>query len=286
MNHGPAPSVEIHTMSSPQRALFAFLIAGLMAAVYMQAGHDPRTSPARHVVLSDPQGDTAPHASSTDVDAEIEITQDFEVAVSPFEAISFNSTIGIGATAQGRFGGRFGGRRGAQERYAATPTTGFTRTADDPAVTFAADVDTGSYSNLRRMLIRERRRPPRDAVRIEELVNYFPYPDIGPSTDDPIAVNAEITICPWAPKHRLARVTVSTAAINLGNRPAANLVFLIDVSGSMSAANKLPLLKQAMRLLVDQLSGRDRVSVVVYACLLYTSPSPRDLSTSRMPSSA
>ncbi|MCP5531243.1 MAG: VWA domain-containing protein [Opitutaceae bacterium] len=150
------------------------------------------------------------------------------------------------------------------EDYAHTPETGFIRVADQPLSTFSADVDTASYANVRRFL-NEGRLPPPDAVRIEELLNYFPYTYVHPTGLTPFAATLEVASAPWAPEHRLVRIGLKGREISTAARPAANLVFLLDVSGSMNAANKLPLVKQAMRLLVDRLRPDDRVAIVTYA---------------------
>ncbi|MCB1637134.1 MAG: von Willebrand factor type A domain-containing protein, partial [Xanthomonadales bacterium] len=136
--------------------------------------------------------------------------------------------------------------------------------ADQPLSTFSADVDTASYANVRRFL-NEGRLPPPDAVRIEELLNYFPYTYVHPTGLTPFAATLEVASAPWAPEHRLVRIGLKGREISTAARPAANLVFLLDVSGSMNAANKLPLVKQAMRLLVDRLRPDDRVAIVTYA---------------------
>ncbi|MDX2036141.1 MAG: VWA domain-containing protein, partial [Isosphaeraceae bacterium] len=130
--------------------------------------------------------------------------------------------------------------------------------------TFAIDVDTGSYPMVRRFL-EQGQAPPKDAVRIEEMLNYFPYGDPGPKDGKPFAFNIEIADCPWNSRNRLARIGIKAQSIDPADRPPSNLVFLIDVSGSMSDLNKLPLLKAGMKLLVDQLSENDRVSIVTYA---------------------
>lgn len=134
----------------------------------------------------------------------------------------------------------------------------------DALSTFSIDVDTASYTNLRRMIL-EGRPVPRDAVRIEECVNYFDYKYAGPQGDGPFAVHGNLATCPWKEDHLLARVAIKGKEIPNNARPASNLVFLIDVSGSMQSPDKLPLLKRSMRLLVDQLDERDRVAMVVYA---------------------
>ncbi len=134
----------------------------------------------------------------------------------------------------------------------------------DPLSTFSIDVDTASYSNVRRM-IREGREIPKDAVRIEECINAFSYHYEQPKGDAPFAVSATLAACPWAPAHQLVRVSIKGREIEKNQRPASNLVFLIDVSGSMQSPDKLPLLKQSMATLVEQLDERDRVAIVVYA---------------------
>ncbi len=134
----------------------------------------------------------------------------------------------------------------------------------NPLSTFSIDVDTASYANVRRYL-NQATRPPADAVRIEELVNYFAYDYPKPQGPDPFAVNLETARCPWDPNHRLVRIGLKGREVEVNKRPPSNLVFLIDVSGSMMDLDKLPLLKAGMKLLVDQLGENDRVAIVVYA---------------------
>jgi Ca-activated chloride channel homolog len=136
----------------------------------------------------------------------------------------------------------------------------------DPQSTFSIDVDTASYSNIRRFL-NQNSLPPADAVRIEEMLNYFPYNDAPPSnaSPDPFAVHTEVAACPWNTNHRLVRIGIAARPIDQSRRPASNLVFLIDVSGSMDQPNKLPLVKWGLQRLVEQLGENDRVAIVVYA---------------------
>lgn len=134
----------------------------------------------------------------------------------------------------------------------------------NPLSTFAIDVDTASYSNVRRFL-NEGQLPPKDAVRIEELVNYFHYQYPQPTGEHPIGVTADVAGCPWNSEHRLVRIALQAQRIEAEKLPPRRLTFLIDVSGSMNAPNRLPLVKQALGLLVEQLTERDRVAVVVYA---------------------
>ncbi len=140
----------------------------------------------------------------------------------------------------------------------------FLAVARNPLSTFSIDVDTASYSNVRRFLT-EGRLPPAGAVRIEELINYFTYDDPPPQDDVPFSVNIEVAECPWNADHRLARIGLKGREVPREERPTSNLVFLIDVSGSMDEANKLPLVKSGLKLLVEQLDERDRVAIVVYA---------------------
>lgn len=149
------------------------------------------------------------------------------------------------------------------ESYAPVLESAFQDPQHAPLSTFGLDVDTASYANVRRF-IEQGQLPPRDAVRIEELLNAFAYSDPPPAAaDQPFAVGVELADCPWAPAHRLARIAV--AATPGGRRPPCNLVFLVDVSGSMDARNKLPLVKTSLQLLTTQLREEDRVAIVTYA---------------------
>lgn len=150
------------------------------------------------------------------------------------------------------------------EAYAYQPETGFVEVAQNPLSTFAIDVDTASYANVRRFLNQDQR-PPADAVRIEELLNYFPYRYAPPVGADPLGVTLEVAAAPWAPDRRLVRVGLKAREVSTGERPAANLVFLLDVSGSMNHPNKLPLVQESLRLLVARLRPDDRVAIVTYA---------------------
>jgi len=150
------------------------------------------------------------------------------------------------------------------EAYAYQADNDFLDVAGNPLSTFSIDVDTTSYANMRRFL-RDGQRPPRDAVRIEELVNYFPYRYAGPKDKTPFAASMEVANAPWNPAHRLVRIGLKGREISEAERPALNLVFLLDVSGSMDMPNKLPLVKDSMRLLVEKLKPTDRVAIAVYA---------------------
>lgn len=151
------------------------------------------------------------------------------------------------------------------DRYPALAENRFVTVAGQAALsTFGVDVDTASYAIVRKYLSMGMF-PPANAVRLEELVNYFRYQDKAPDRDDPFAVTVELAECPWQPKHRLARIGLKASPIANDRRPPSNLVFLIDVSGSMNEPNKLPLVKASLRLLVNQLGENDRVAMVVYA---------------------
>ncbi len=140
----------------------------------------------------------------------------------------------------------------------------FLEVLKNPLSTFSIDVDVASYSNMRRF-INENQLPPPDAIRIEELINYFTYDYPQPAAEHPFSINTEIAACPWKAEHRLLQIGLQGKKMKLENLPPSNLVFLLDVSGSMEAPNKLPLLKASFRLLVNQLRKEDRVSIVVYA---------------------
>ncbi|MGI9448301.1 MAG: YfbK domain-containing protein, partial [Pirellulales bacterium] len=151
-----------------------------------------------------------------------------------------------------------------RETYAAITENPLRDPMREPLSTFSVDVDTASYANVRRFL-NSGRRPPKNAVRIEELINYFSYDDPAPTGDDPFAVSLEAAASPWHADRLVVRIGLKAKDIDRGERPAGNLVFLVDVSGSMSAANKLPLVKQSLKMLVRELSANDRISLVTYA---------------------
>ena len=151
-----------------------------------------------------------------------------------------------------------------QEVFSPIVDNPFVPTRVDRQSTFSIDVDTASYANVRRFLA-QNTMPPRDAVRVEELLNYVPYDDAPPpaSSPDPFAVHVEVAACPWDAGHRLARVGIAAKPIDQSRRPPSNLVFLIDVSGSMD--EELPMIQWGLAQLVEQLNENDRVAIVVYA---------------------
>jgi Ca-activated chloride channel homolog len=153
---------------------------------------------------------------------------------------------------------------GNTEAYARIEDNRFLPAFANPVSTFSVDVDAASYSNVRRFLS-QGAMPPADAVRLEEMVNYFSYTYPDRTGKHPFAVATDVGPCPWAPEHRLVRIGLQARKIATRDLPPSNLVFLIDVSGSMQSWDKLPLVKQAFRALVNELRPQDRVAIVVYA---------------------
>jgi len=150
------------------------------------------------------------------------------------------------------------------EGYAPINENGYRNAKNNPLSTFSIDVDNASYSNIRRF-INNGSMPPADAVRIEEMINYFRYNYPEHEGEHPFSVYTEVAVCPWNQKHQLLQVGLRGKSIDKSSLPPSNLVFLIDVSGSMNSPNKLPLLKSAFGLLVNELRPQDHVAIVVYA---------------------
>ena len=155
-------------------------------------------------------------------------------------------------------------RREPGEQYERLPDNPVQRVAETPVSTFGVDVDTGSYANVRRFL-NQGSLPPEGAVRLEEMVNYFPYHYALPSDGSPFGVTTEVAATPWNPHTQLLRIGIRASDRAVADLAPANLVFLVDVSGSMDRREGLPLVKSTLKLLVDQLREQDRVSLVVYA---------------------
>lgn len=150
------------------------------------------------------------------------------------------------------------------EEYSYISENGYKNVMEEPLSTFSIDVDTAAYSNVRRM-IRNGENIPADAVRIEEMINYFDYDYPEPEGDDPFSVTTEYSECPWNPENRLLMIGLQAKEIDFDNRPASNFVFLLDVSGSMYSDDKLPLVQKAFSMLAENLTEKDRVSIVTYA---------------------
>ncbi len=150
------------------------------------------------------------------------------------------------------------------ETYNPIQENPFLKASSHPLSTFGIDVDTAAYSNVRRF-INQGQLPPKDAIRIEELINYFSYDYPQPKGEQPFSVTTEVAAAPWNPQHRLVQIGLQGQRLSTENLPPSNLVFLLDVSGSMNEPNKLPLLQKSLQLMVNELNANDRVAIVVYA---------------------
>jgi Ca-activated chloride channel homolog len=150
------------------------------------------------------------------------------------------------------------------ESYALIKENAFITTKQEPLSTFSIDVDKASYSNVRRF-INAGQLPPKEAVRTEELINYFPYQYKANNTQHPVSIQTELTEAPWQSQHYIAKIAMNSKKLDLSSAPDNNLVFLLDVSGSMSDANKLPLVKSSLNMLLEQMRPTDRIAIVVYA---------------------
>ncbi|AWI09286.1 YfbK domain-containing protein [Ereboglobus luteus] len=179
----------------------------------------------------------------------------------------YRFSIANGTASTARWGVRTHAHRNPHaESYTRYADNGFLGTTENPLSTFSADIDTASYTNVRRFLNRGQR-PPVDAVRVEEMINYFAYNYAPPAKESgaPFAATMEVAAAPWNPEHRLVRIGIKGREVADDSRPPANLVFLLDVSGSMDEPNKLPLVKESMRMLVNRLRPSDRIAIVTYA---------------------
>jgi len=173
-----------------------------------------------------------------------------------------------GGSAGGQLGGVLYGvtstRSTSTEAYDRISENDYNDAVRTPLSTFSIDVDTASYANVRRFL-QDGELPPKDAVRIEELINYFRYDEPAPEGEAPFSVTTEVARCPWNAENKIARIALRSQPVAAEDLPPANLVFLLDVSGSMNSPDKLPLLKKGFSMLVDQLRAEDRVAIVAYA---------------------
>lgn len=163
-----------------------------------------------------------------------------------------------------RYQTAYGGEDFNTEEYNYISENGYKTTAEEPLSTFSVDVDTASYSNLRRY-INYGQEVPADAVRIEEMLNYFSYDYPEPKSDEPFSVTTEYSDCPWNEDNRLLLIGLKAKEIDFSHRPASNLVFLLDISGSMYSDDKLPLVQKSFTMLAENLTEKDRVSIVTYA---------------------
>lgn len=188
-----------------------------------------------------------------------------EVAVTAYGVQGDKKELGYSTMLRGKAPGVYSANKDFNtENYDHITENGFHKVSDDPLSTFSIDVDAASYSNVRRFL-NQGQLPPAGAVRTEELINYFKYNYPQPTGKDPFSITTEISACPWNNDNKLVMIGLQGKNIPVENLPASNLVFLIDVSGSMFDENKLPLVKASLKMLTDQLREKDNISIVVYA---------------------
>ena len=225
---------------------------------------------ARHVIVRARSVGYSPATTTVAITGD-SITADFALVSSPaalHEVVVTSSTAAPGKVLLRRGNALVGSATRSDafntEEYAHVQDNRFHSVAIEPLSTFSADVDRASYTNVRRF-INTGALPPQDAVRVEELINYFSYAYNEPTGTHPLTIATDVTAAPWNPTHRIVRIGLQTKRIETSKLPPNNLVFLLDVSGSMADDNKLPLVKQAFRLLVNQLRDEDRVAIVVYA---------------------
>jgi len=208
-----------------------------------------------------------------DIELKADVTQLSEVVVSSYSKVrkgKRNKSYAVPMTADMEYSAGYAvGYVGEHaehntESYSTIHENIFHTSRENPLSTFSIDVDAASYSNLRRFLT-SGMTPPKDAIRIEEMINYFSYEYPQPEGDVPFSITKEVSTAPWNRDHQLVHIGLQGREIPTDNLPASNLVFLVDVSGSMQSQNKLPLLKKAFNLLIDQLRPQDRVAIAVYA---------------------
>ncbi len=253
-------------MPVPLRLSLAVPFAALMMAGCAQKTAQPDTA----TVVRQEQGQPVDisvdesRAPSSPINAPVPSETSAEPSLGTVSGTGYGT--GMAAKAAGRaYGGAAADREDvSNESYAHVAESRFIPTASESTSTFSIDVDAASYANLRRFLTAGQL-PPTDAVRVEEMLNYFDYDYAQPTDGKPVAITTETAGCPWNPSHRLVHIGVQARRVETAELPPSNLVFLIDVSGSMQSPDKLPLLKSAFRLLVEQMRPVDRVALVVYA---------------------
>jgi Ca-activated chloride channel homolog len=211
------------------------------------------------------QGQQAPPPAATPTSIPVDLIQRQEAARFAMKSFGADEKAVSGVpAAPAALADRLDQRQFNTESYDYISDNPFIRVAQDPLATFSIDVDTASYANIRRFLTNNQT-PPKDSVRIEEMINYFTYDYPSPTGRHPVAAYAEVASAPWQPDHRLVRIGIKAKEIDSDKRPPSNLVFLIDVSGSMATPEKLPMLKNAMKLMVEKLGEGDHVAIVTYA---------------------
>ncbi|NSL56618.1 vWA domain-containing protein [Uliginosibacterium aquaticum] len=234
------------------RLASALLVTLLVACVSTQSENPPASRAATNTQAPQPVREPAPRPVAPPAPAATKVAEVRSVSADMARMIAMPAPIPMQAPAPDR------------ERYGPLTDNPVKRVAEAPVSTFSIDVDTGSYSNVRRML-NAGRLPPADAVRVEELINYFPYDYAQPQDGRPFAVHTELAPAPWNSERVLLRIGIKGVDVAKASLPPANLVFLVDVSGSMNSADKLPLLKSSLKLLVNELRPQDRISLVTYA---------------------
>lgn len=250
------PSIAARKAITDAQGEFSFVgvVPGRYAVTAVLAGFRPATAQA-----------DVPAASTVNVSLTLEIGDLAETVTVTAESPALAAPSWLSRAAQAAVGGTMSMPRGFNtEAYDHIDDNQWTEVARKPLSTFSTDVDTASYSNVRRFL-NQGQAPPKDAVRIEELINYFTFDYPQPDNARPFAVTTAIGSCPWNTSHRLALIGLQARRIDSSHLPPRNLVFLIDVSGSMFEPNKLPLVKASLAMLAPNLTSKDRVAIVVYA---------------------
>lgn len=225
----------------------------------LEQNRNPPLSEPNSVPLPAPSPQTAPQRVRLNLDSRFTgqdqlINRNFGGINSPVTPLPSRTTTALPAQAQ----------EFDREGYNRIYDNSYQRASNNPLSTFGIDVDTASYSNVRRF-INSGVMPPKDAVRLEELINYFTYDYPQPKGDRPFSINTEVANAPWNSQHKLVHIGLQGKSISTKDLPANNLVFLIDVSGSMNSPDKLPLVKASLKYLVSELRAKDSVTIVVYA---------------------
>ncbi|WP_373387963.1 von Willebrand factor type A domain-containing protein [Pseudomonas alcaligenes] len=248
---------------APQPLLAGFGATLALALAACSASHDDSASRAAPPQLAEPEAKQ--EVLREEVDANASYAQP-SVAAGSMEARKAVPQLMpmIAPAAPLADSAAFGYQDVYREQYQKIESSPVQAVAQQPVSTFSIDVDTGAYANVRRFL-NDGSLPPKDAVRLEELVNYFPYAYPKPEGDVPFSVATELATTPWNPETRLLRVAIKAADLSAAELPPANLVFLVDVSGSMDRREGLPMVQSTLKLLVDQLRPQDRVALVTYA---------------------
>ena len=244
------------------RKFIAILIVGVMVmSILAGCGRRSESKVANTGTKADQKGNKSSLTeSSVKESVSGEMNQAYDMATSN---ASYEPQFHGGYLAEGESTGEFKLEEFNTEEYKSIKENGYVSVAYQSLSTFSADVDTASYSNVRRMI--QNGYFDGGAVRTEEMINYFTYQYATPSSEEPFAVTTEYSKCPWNPDTKLMLVGIQTEKIDFSNTPPANLVFLIDVSGSMMDDDKLPLVQKAFNLLTENLTEKDRVSIVTYA---------------------